>query len=133
MVARILNILLGLYIMASPALFHYSQALSDNNHIAGPLIITFAVIALWDINRQVRLANVVTGGWLILSVFLFSAPAAIYLILQVAAGLLIIVFSLIKGKVVHQYGGGWRSLWQNNPEHMQKASDDSSPVHLFTG
>lgn len=121
MIARILNIILGLYIMVSPALFPYNQALSNNNHIAGPLIITFAVIALWDINRQVRLANVVTGSWLIISAFIFSAPATLYLIMQGAAGLLIIVLALIKGKVVHQYGGGWRSLWQDHPEHMQKS------------
>lgn|SRR5690349_1566413 len=123
---RIFNIILGLYIMVSPALFDYNQALSNNNHIVGPLIITFAVIALWDINQQMRRANIVTGGWLVLSAFIFSAPASIYLILQAVAGLLIIIFSLVKGKVVHQYGGGWRSLWQKNPEHMQAAENQQA-------
>lgn len=124
MVARILNIILGLAVMVAPALFDYNQALANNNHIVGPLIITFAVIALWDINRQVRLANVVTGGWLIIAAFIFSAPATLYLILQAIAGALIIAFALVKGKEAHQYGGGWRSLWQKNPEHIQHANKE---------
>jgi len=119
--ARILNIILGLYVMIAPALFNFNPALSNSNHIVGPLVITFAVISLWDINQRVRLASIVTGAWLIISAFIFSAPATIYLIGNAVAGLLIIIFALVKSNVKHQYGGGWRSLFQNNPEHMRAA------------
>ncbi|MGI8952606.1 MAG: SPW repeat domain-containing protein [Chitinophagaceae bacterium] len=115
--ARILSMLIGLGLMITPAVFNFDKIAADNNHIVGPLVITFAVISLWEINRNVRLFNIVTGGWLIISPFIlkFSSPA---LLIDLFSGIAVVIFSFYKGKIKHSYGGGWRSLFQKNPLHI---------------
>jgi hypothetical protein len=116
--AQLTNILIGLWIMISPAIFYADRTAANNQHITGPLIITFAVIALWEINRNVRLVNILTGSWLIISpLFIHFNAAMIWS--NIIAGVLIIVFSLIKRKRKTNYGGGWKSLFLKDSAHMR--------------
>ena len=124
--AQMINILLGLWVMISPALLNYNQTIANNNHIAGPLIITFAVVSLWEVNRNVRVMNIVTGAWMIASVFLLPADSTIALISNGIAGLLILIFSFVKRPTNDAYGGGWSSLFQKNPLHLQAAEKSNS-------
>lgn len=114
--AQLTNILIGLWIMISPVMFYADKTAANNQHITGPLIITFAVIALWEINRNVRLVNILMGIWLIVSpLFIHFDNAMIWS--NIIAGVLIIIFSLVKRKRKTKYGGGWKSLFQTNPVH----------------
>lgn len=122
--AQIINIFIGLGLMVAPAVFNFSKAAADNNHIAGPLVLTFALISIWQINRNVRLFNIVTGAWFVLSPFIFGFDKTAATI-DVVAGILIIIFSLFKGKMQSSYGGGWRSLFQKNPLHIQAVKSES--------
>ena len=108
--AAILNIILGVWIIVSPAIFEFDKAAANNNHIVGPLIVTFAIVAIWEVNRSARYFNVFTGIWLVVAPFLlsFNSTAAIWI--DVASGALVTVFSLFKGRISKNYGGGWRSL-----------------------
>lgn len=124
--AQAINMVLGIWVMASPAVLHYNQTVSNNNHIVGPLIITFAVVALWDINRNVRFVNVLLGVWLIASVFILPAQSYTSMLSNGVAGLAIVLFSLVKRKTNDAYGGGWRSLFQKHPLHLQEAERQSS-------
>ena len=67
MFTRIISIIIGLWLMASPDILTMNSVTSNNNHIAGPLVITFSVISLWDINRNVIKANIILGIWLIVA------------------------------------------------------------------
>jgi len=122
--AQIINIVIGLGLMVTPALLRFNKVAADNNHIVGPLVITFAVISLWEINRNARLFNIVTGCWLILSPFIvgFSSVA---LVTDIVSGIAVILFSLNKGKIKSRYGGGWRSLFQKHPLHVQAIKSSS--------
>ncbi len=72
--AAIINILLGLWLMISPTFIPFEKAAFDNNYIAGPLVITFAITALWEVNRSARYLTLLAGVWLIFSPFyLFAA------------------------------------------------------------
>jgi len=115
---QVMNILVGLWIMISPVIFYADKVAANNEHITGPLIITFAVIALWEINRNVRLINILTGSWLIVSP-LFIHFNSVMIWSNIIAGVLVIIFSLIKRKKKTNYGGGWKSLFQKNPAHMR--------------
>lgn len=111
MTGRLLNIILGLWLMAAPALWGYNRLLANNLYIVGPLVITVAVIALWEVNRGIRRINLLLGIWLIVAAFLFEAPAHWQTYLNAATGLAIALCSLLQGKIKGRYGGGWRSLF----------------------
>lgn len=117
--ARMVNAFLGLLVMISPSIFQFEEIAANNNYITGPLIITTAIIAMWEFNQKVRYFNVVTGVWLVIAPFIFSFSTAA-LTTDLILGLLVILLSFIKVKVSKRYGRGWRSLFQDNPLHMQE-------------
>lgn len=108
--AQLINALIGLIIMISPGVIPFTQTEANNNHIFGPLAFTFAVISLWECNRNARLINIIIGAWLIIAPFIFQFQTNAFLI-DIIAGILLILFSLVKGKITNQFGGGWRSLF----------------------
>lgn len=118
--AAIVNTMLGIWVIVSPGLLDFGRRAADSNHIAGPVEIIFAVTAIWEINRSARYFNLVTGAWLALSPFVlsFDSPAATWN--NLAVGIAIIVLSLVRGRIKGRYGGGWRSLFQKDPVHMQQ-------------
>ncbi|WP_018614487.1 SPW repeat domain-containing protein [Segetibacter koreensis] len=123
--AQIVNILIGIGIMVAPAMCNFNKIAADNNHIVGPLVLTFAIISLWEINRNVRRFNIVTGAWLVFSPFLlgFGASARIT---DILSGVAVIVFSVFKAKINNRYGGGWSSLFQKQPMHLKAAEQQDS-------
>lgn len=116
--AQMINALIGLAIMVSPDVLQFMQTETNNNYILGPLIITFAVISFWECNRNARLFNIVTGAWLIIAPFIFGFRSDA-LWLDVIGGVLLILLSLVKGKMTQKFGGGWRSLFMDNASHIQ--------------
>lgn len=125
--AQIINTILGLWVMVSPSVLGANSELSNSNYMVGPLIMTFSITALWDINEKARLANVVLGVWLIASIFLLGDDRGAGIIFSyLATGGSIISLSLVKRTKSDTYGGGWRSLWQKNPKHLEEA--DKSPL-----
>lgn len=124
--AQVINILLGLLITISPGTWNFSKIESDQFHVTGPLIISLATIALWEVNRNVRIFNIFTGAWLIVAPFLWSYGQEAFWI-SVLTGMLVIGFSFIKGKIKKRYGGGWRSLFQKNPLHDQQMPSQAPP------
>lgn len=114
--AQIINIFVGLWLMVAPSLLHYNQVASNTGHIAGPLITTFAITALWDINRQARWLNIPIAAWLLIAPWVQDYPP-FSAISDSVAGIIVIICSLIKGRIKYNYGGGWRSLLKKNPPH----------------
>jgi hypothetical protein len=116
--AIIINILLGLWVMASPAVLALTGSAAESNYIAGPLIVTFGVIALWDINRSVRYTNVPIGLWVVVSAFVLPFQSAA-LWSNIIVGILVTVLSFVPAASKKQFGGGWKSLFEKEPEHMK--------------
>src|SRR5688500_10213774 len=112
--AAFVNIILGVWLMASPSVFAFEKIAADNNYITGPLVITFAIIAVWEVNRSARYGTLLAGAWLLLSPFLLGYDDTTTKWITVATGLLIILCSLVKGKLTRRYGGGWRALFAKN-------------------
>jgi hypothetical protein len=112
--AAIINVLLGVWLMLSPALLHFEKAASDNNYIVGPLVISCAIMALWEVNRSARFFNMAAGIWIVASPFIlqFQSPASIWV--TVVLGVFITVFSFVKGTIKGNYGGGWKSLFEKD-------------------
>ena len=118
--AQVINIVLGLAVMALPGMLGFSKAESNNHYIVGPLVAAFALVATTGVGRSARLFNIPAGSWLMVGPLLlgFSTTARLTGILL---GMLIVVFSLFKGTLSQRFGGGWRSLWQKEPAHWKIA------------
>src|SRR5215207_3520539 len=86
---RLVNTLVGLWLMAAPAVLDYAGAARTNDRIVGPLAASFAVIAIWEVTRPLRWANVALGVWLLVAPWLLGADRA-PLLNETAAGLVLI-------------------------------------------
>jgi len=116
--AAIINIIIGLFVMIAPAAFHFDKTIADQYYIVGPIVITFAVVSLWEVNHAAHYFSIPAGLWIIIAPFIFHFQSAAATWLAVICGVLIILLSLVKRKVKGHYGGGWRSLLQKHPAHM---------------
>jgi hypothetical protein len=99
---------LGLWLMAAPALFGSHGAAADSDHLLGPLITTFAVIALAEVARPVRFLNVLLGGWVMAAPWVLggtSLPAAAS---DALAGGAVVLLSLRRGTIRECYAGWQR-------------------------
>lgn len=110
--AQLLTVLCGAWLMASPAVLHFGRAARINVLIVGPLVAAAGVIAASEVTRPVRWANVILGGWLIISVWMFDHPTAV-LLSDVITGVLVMALACVRGGVEQRYGGGWSSLWSD--------------------
>jgi short-subunit dehydrogenase len=103
--------LIGLWLMIAPFYFGFEDAGADTAYIAGPLVITASLIALWEFNRDCRYFNLGAGVCLVifsLVIYPDDLPATYN---NVISGVLLVALSLVKGKITGRYGGGWRVLF----------------------
>lgn len=126
--AGIINIILGLWLMISASVFEMGPPTANNNYVTGPLIITFSIISLWEINRNVIKLNILVGLWLLVALFVLDFTRTIAFFSNGACAAFIILLSSIKRKSVQNFGGGWRSLFQHNPPHLREAERMSSEL-----
>lgn len=111
MYAQWLSAAVGIWLMAAPAVLGYGGTARDHDHIFGPLIANFAIVAVWEATRGVRLANVPIGAWLLLAPWLLGYGAA-ETWNSLLCGAAVLGLSLIRGKITNRYGGGWSALWK---------------------
>lgn len=119
--AQIINALLGIWLMASPAVLGFENIAADNDHIVGPVIASFAVISWWESTRVVRLYNIPLGAWLLLAPWVLGYDSTTSILNDMLIGALVIGLSFIKGKVTETFGGGWSAIWQSDTLHAQEA------------
>lgn len=121
--AQVASTLVGLWVMIAPSLLGFGSVAANNGHIIGPVVLTFAVVAYWEATRAMRKWNYPLGAWLLLApwVLQYSVTAAIFS--DMLSGLLILIFSSIRGKQKNEYGGGWSSLAEKRPQHEKLAEE----------
>lgn len=112
--ARIINTILGLWLMAAPTVLGYTDTVAATNHrIVGPIVVSFAVIAMWEATRPVHWVNLPLGIWLLISPLVFGGYGSAPLINSVVVGALVAVCALVRGTYrPERYGGGWSVLWK---------------------
>lgn len=119
--ARLINVALGIWLMAAPAVLGYSGAAANNDRIAGPIIAAFAFVAIWEILRDLRRINMIAGPWLVLAPLVMSYPTAAA-VNSVCVGILVTCFAFIRGSVPSRFGGGWIALLRKDPYTTQEVS-----------
>lgn len=121
MYAQVINALLGLWLMVSPAVLGFGNPAADNDRIIGPVIVTFAVIAWWEATRVVRLYNIPLAAWLLLAPWILGYEQIAPIINDMVVGAVVLGLCFVKGKVEQKYGGGWKALWHSNTLHAREA------------
>jgi uncharacterized membrane protein len=100
----------GLWLMASPAMFGTVGRAADSDNIVGALVVTVAIIALADVGRAARFVNVAFGAWIIASPWLLSGGATTAAWNDVIAGVALILLSLPRGPIGERYGSWQRFI-----------------------
>ncbi|MGE0407442.1 MAG: SPW repeat protein [Candidatus Korobacteraceae bacterium] len=109
MYAQLLSAGIGIWLMAAPAVLHYHGAARTNDRIVGPVIAMFALVAVWEVTRGLRLANLPSAIWLLLAPWILSYGNAETLN-SLVAGSAVLALSLVHGETTTRYGGGWSML-----------------------
>jgi hypothetical protein len=112
MIAQSLAALIGIWMMVAPAALGYGGMEGRHDHIAGPLIATFAIVACWECTRGVRWLNACAAVWLLAAPWLLGFESAAATINASAAAPALFGLSMMKGRIRHSFGGGWRALWR---------------------
>lgn len=119
--AQIINAILGVWLVAAPAVLGYEGIAADNDHIVGPVIASFAVISWWESTRVVKLYNIPLGAWLLLAPWVLGYDNSSSIINDMLVGALVLSLSFVKGKVTETFGGGWSAIWKSDTLHAQEA------------
>jgi len=106
----LLSATLGIWLMAAPAVLGISGRAADSNHLAGALVVTWAVIAFGEVARPVRLLNIPMGVWVAISPWLLSGATDVSRWTDLLVGVLLIALSIRRGRIDEQFGGWNRWL-----------------------
>lgn len=119
--AQVINAIIGIWLMAAPAVFGYGDSAQINDRIIGPVVATFAVVSWWEATRPVRLWNLPLSFWLLVAPWLLGYDATVAIVNDMVAGVLITALALVKGNVENRFGGGWSALWRSGTLHEREA------------
>lgn len=123
---QVIVALLGIWLMVAPSVFDFSKKISDNAHIAGPLIASFATIAIWECTRNVRFFNVPLALWLLAAPWVLIYDDSTAIISDYAVSVLVLTLTFIRRKRKYRFGGGWSAIWKQRPLHVREAVDPGS-------
>lgn len=105
---------IGIWLMAAPEVLGYGDPAQTNDHITGPLLATFALIAAFQSTRGVRWVDALLGLWLVFAPWVLGYEQTT-MIHSTACGVGAVLLSLVRGPITAQFGGGWRELWRDQP------------------
>jgi hypothetical protein len=117
----LVSALIGLWLMAAPALLGSRDLSAGNDYLAGPLITVVAVIAMAEVLRPGRYVNVILGLWLIAAPWFLAGANAATIWNDGISGFALILLSLPLGPVRQRYGG-WTQFTQWAPGPVRRRS-----------
>ncbi|MCC9167568.1 SPW repeat domain-containing protein [Pontibacter harenae] len=100
----IIIMLVGMWVMAAPGVLGYSGTIANSNHLAGAIVVTFAIIAMSEVARPLRYLHILLGLWLVAAPFILGANQDMAMWNSLAAGIIIIPLAFRKGKVEDKRG-----------------------------
>jgi hypothetical protein len=114
---------LGLWMMIAPDVFQYSKNIANSAHIAGPLIATFSIIAIWECTRNVRLLNLPVAAWMLMAPLFIPYDSDSALMHDYGVAIIIIFLLLVNPSRKHRFGGGWPSVLRSDTAHARAAGN----------
>ena len=122
--AQVLTALLGIWLMAAPAVLQYGGLAAPLHRIVGPVTASFAIVAVSPHMRPLRWMSLLFGAILVVSPFLIGAgtPATVN---SVVVGLAVAALAFVRGRVTESLGGGWSSLWTGDVAGESREEDSA--------
>lgn len=102
----LLSAALGVWLMAAPAMLGTTGPAASSNHVAGALVVTWAVIAFGEVARPIRLLNILMGLWIMSAPWWLSGGGDVSRWHDTLIGTSLIALSLRRG-LIHEQFGGW--------------------------
>ena len=109
-----LSIAIGVWLTLTRLSFDSSGAMANSDHLIGALVVTFAIMALAEVGRAVRLVNIPFGAWLMVAPWLLdgiASPLATWN--AVICGALLIALAIPRGRIKESYAG-WADMSLSN-------------------
>jgi hypothetical protein len=100
---------LGLWLLASPAVFQTQGLAADINYVLGAAVWVVAIIAFAEVARAIRFANIVLAIVLMVLPWLLGGGTMTHSLNNLLVAALIIVLSIPPGKIKNTYGS-WNRL-----------------------
>ena len=106
------SILIGVALMFSRITFDSAGAAANGDHLIGALVVTFSIMALSEVGRPLRFANIIFGAWLIPAPLLLTGYTGLGAAASITAGVLLILLALPVGPIRSHYGAWdrWNSI-----------------------
>lgn len=126
MIARLLTIAIGLWLMVAPAVLHMSVVAGKVQRTIGPIVLSCAAIAVAQCTRTVRLWAIPFAGALVLAPILVDFGSQLAAAQSVLCGIALTLLALPIGKLDRPYGGGWIVLirsWREGARDGARPSD----------
>ncbi|MEX2579531.1 MAG: vitamin K epoxide reductase family protein [Verrucomicrobiales bacterium] len=95
---------LGAWLFFAPAVLGTGGGAANNVYLTAALVVTVSVVALAEVARIVRFANVPLGLWVALAAWVFPDVALPEKMAYTVTGLLLAVLALPRGPVHERYG-----------------------------
>ena len=109
--AQAVLVLVGLFLMAAPALFGYADVddPADNHRAVGPVVVAIAFLGIFPITRLARWGNLAPGLWLLVSPLVVDGPLPAAVVSLVCGAIVLALFAVERADQ-SDYGGGWATL-----------------------
>lgn len=98
------SVLIGVTLMFSRITFDTSGMAANGDHLIGALVVTFSIMALSEVGRPLRFANIIFGAWLIPAPLLLTGYSGLGAAASITAGILLILLALPVGPIRSHYG-----------------------------
>ena len=106
---------LGVWLMLAPAILDYAGPAAISDWIVGPLVVSFAVVGIWDVTRPLRWLLLPLGLWLLAGPWLLDFDTT-PTINSLVTGLLLLASLPFRGRLTDRFAGGWRELLSDRAE-----------------
>jgi hypothetical protein len=124
MIARLIAVAAGIWLMVSPALLEYGDPAASNDRIFGPIGAAFAFVAIWDVVRPLRWGTLPVGLWLIVAPFILGFDQTSATMSSIVVGLILAGTAPLGANAKQKYGGGWKTLLPGRSVPGETTFDD---------
>lgn len=134
MAAQLVALVLGVWLLLAPDALSYGDPASSVERVIGPIVVVTAALATRDVTRSVRIVNAFAGLALLIAPWVFAYDTTPAVTVSALAGLALLGLALVRGRVAHQYAGGWLALWsrQTRDEGEELAPESHSETSQRT-
>jgi uncharacterized membrane protein len=108
----VISSVLGIWLMFTRLTFDATGSMANSDHLVGSLVVTFSIMAMAEVGRTLRFANILFGLWLVAAPwFLEGVSSGMATWNSVVVGILLVLLAIPKGAIRYRYAGWNRYIF----------------------